>query len=648
MVIGADPWAAWKNNNPIQTSQPSGGSGNGAGSAIGSVALGAAPIVLGKGLKAGLSAVKGAATTQPAADAASVVGERGGGALANGAEPIAAHGTAEGAGIFAAPAASPMADVGSSAGANAIYDAGANGGAALSNLANVGTTVTADAATSAAADAGATIAADAAAGSAAGPIGTAVGLGAGALIASGALDDAFANGGVVRRKPKTEKEARARRDKQDKAIFALATCVLIIIYQVIKYLRPEQQQNPAAVAEMFKSLLASSDDAERAAWVDEFTNNLQPEGNVETVGLLNKIAYQIRTGRNEIPTAAPIEQELASKERPEVRMAFGGNVGIALGAAADEMDRQKKLSMQQGYYDAEMKALQPRLATLAEQEEALRIGYQTKVAQDKANLGLVPLETENKRLELQNNGADQLDKGYGRLNQHITDGDYEGATGLANSLSLPQFGGAKVSSFTHNPTAGATATLDDGRSVLIPQSTLDRGTKTLNGGFKFFQDKSTGDIVKTNEKTGDASIASPGTGAGSRLTLPQESSNQQVEISRQKIAGMSPEEIRRKTSKATDTGRENPDYDPTLAQHLRLANKRKYGADPWYDNQGQPQQQTPAQPQAGSLQSKFSNDPSMSGNRIGDRLVTYRNAAGQTVQGYEVHDASGRVIGHYN
>lgn len=498
-----------------------------------------------------------------------------------------------------------------------------------------------------------------------------------ALVSKGvgaALPALYADGAYVANKPaRTEREAKDRREArmilQDleakataswpataddlSALAPWATAIMVVLMQVTAYLPRYKLQEPAAVADMCQTLLSSSDEAERMAWVEDWQSHLSPNTNPETASLFNVIAHTMLANQISVPDFGrsmaggdyPPEEDISPAVNPAdggIKMAFGGNVGIALGAAADEWDKQRKLKSDEAWNDARLKLVQPQLNTLAEQEENYRTGLGADTAQKKATIGLLPMQTDNKRLELLNSGADETDKAYGRLNQHFADRDYEGATGLANSLNLPQFGGAKVSSFTHNPTAGATATLDDGRSVLIPQASLDRGTKTLNGGFKFFQDKNTGDIVRTNEKTGDAGIASPGTGAGSRLTLPQQSSNQQIEISRQKIAGMSPEEIRRKTSKATDTGRPNEEYDPTLAQHLRLANKRMYGADPWYDNQGQPQQQTPAQPQTNqgqvnTLASKFSSDPKMKGYSMGN----------QTVRGIEVKDATGKVIGHY-
>lgn len=74
-------------------------------------------------------------------------------------------------------------------------------------------------------------------------------------------------------------------------------------------------------------------------------------------------------------------------------------------------------------------------------------------------------------------------------------------------------------------------------------------------------------------------------GSAGQLTLGQQNTNAQIDASRRKLAGMTPEEIKRRTQRTSDTGRENPDFDPMLAQHLRFAAKRKYGNDSWFDEQ---------------------------------------------------------------
>lgn len=125
--------------------------------------------------------------------------------------------------------------------------------------------------------------------------------------------------------------------------------------------------------------------------------------------------------------------------------------------------------------------------------------------------------------------------------------------------------------------------------------------------------------------------------AGTRLTLPQRRSNFEISAARKAVAGLTPEEIKLKTANYTATGRENKDYDPTLAKAVSLAGRRMYGDDAEFD---QRQQQEQAQQPAGNdgdVTTRFRADAGMKGHTMGK----------QTDFGVEVLDASGKVIGHY-
>ncbi len=122
--------------------------------------------------------------------------------------------------------------------------------------------------------------------------------------------------------------------------------------------------------------------------------------------------------------------------------------------------------------------------------------------------------------------------------------------------------------------------------------------------------------------------------AGTRLTLPQRRSNFEIDAARERIAGLSPEEIKRKTANYTATGRENPEYDPTLAKAVSLSNRRKYGADDHFDQREQAQQPAGTD---GDMMTRFRGDKAMQGHKAGQ----------MTDQGLEVFDASGRLVGHY-
>lgn len=69
------------------------------------------------------------------------------------------------------------------------------------------------------------------------------------------------------------------------------------------------------------------------------------------------------------------------------------------------------------------------------------------------------------------------------------------------------------------------------------------------------------------------------------LTPAQERANLEIDAARSAIAGLSPDEIKRKTANYTATGRENPDFDPTIAHAMKLSGRRKVGADDTFDAQ---------------------------------------------------------------
>ncbi|WP_265948315.1 hypothetical protein [Dechloromonas sp. A34] len=121
---------------------------------------------------------------------------------------------------------------------------------------------------------------------------------------------------------------------------------------------------------------------------------------------------------------------------------------------------------------------------------------------------------------------------------------------------------------------------------------------------------------------------------GERLTLPQTRSNFEIDAARERIAGLSAQEIQRRTAKTTNTGRENPDFDPLLERAVTLANRRKYGADDHFDQRQQAQQATG---QAGDAMTRFKADKAMAGHSLGKL----------TNQGVEVFDSTGNLIGHY-
>lgn len=118
------------------------------------------------------------------------------------------------------------------------------------------------------------------------------------------------------------------------------------------------------------------------------------------------------------------------------------------------------------------------------------------------------------------------------------------------------------------------------------------------------------------------------------ITLPQQRTNFEIESARKQIAGMSQQEIKKRTQQYSATGRENPDYDGTLAAKVRQASRRKYGEDEDFESISTPTMDND-QP---DISAKFSLDQGMKGHRLGKK----------TPSGFEVLDANGRLIGHYN
>jgi len=75
------------------------------------------------------------------------------------------------------------------------------------------------------------------------------------------------------------------------------------------------------------------------------------------------------------------------------------------------------------------------------------------------------------------------------------------------------------------------------------------------------------------------------------LTLGQRRTNAEVGAAREKIQGLSADDIKRRTQQYSATGRESPDFDPDLSKAVTLANRRMYGdSDPWFESRAVPPQ----------------------------------------------------------
>lgn len=144
----------------------------------------------------------------------------------------------------------------------------------------------------------------------------------------------------------------------------------------------------------------------------------------------------------------------------------------------------------------------------------------------------------------------------------------------------------------------------------------------------------------------DTAEARAGSTGSRGLTVPQQVKNREIDAARKIVDALTPEDIKRKTSKFTNTGRENPDYDASLANRVRLAGQRKYGEDDVFDAQldDAPAKPSPAGNSSagqgkdiGDIAERFASDPAMKGMRLGRETPT----------GREVFDASGKLLGHY-
>lgn len=440
-TAGGNPWAAWKNNNPIQSSQPN-SSGRGAGDAIGAVAMGAAPLVLGKGIKAGLSAVKGAMA--PAAPAAATPTAATGSGLTTGTADIGTGGAMANGAEGAATAKGAADATAAGAGTNAAATTGAEvaGTAAATDAAAVG-------AADAAATAGTAAATEAAGAAAAGELATAAGTsatmgpagwvaaGALALGALGASQGWFgATGGSVRRGDP-------------------------------KHMR-RTDMTPGG--EVSGPGTATSDDI--PAWLSD-GEHVQNATAVQLAGLdtlekINNAGLSVREGKQSTASAkakigkAMIDRgeelvaglHLAKGGKVGCKMSGGGflngNTGIALGAAADEWNKQRVLGMEQSLTDLQLKKARAQLELQDDQIAAGRSLYKYQDAANKAGLQTLPQQTANTQKQQQLTGIGLDDAITGRAGQKMGYGNKEGAIKILNQAAAaqPGFDGTTVLDIT--------------------------------------------------------------------------------------------------------------------------------------------------------------------------------------------------------
>ena len=486
-----NPWAAWQNNNPIQTSQPQGGGGSGLGDAVGAMALGASPILIGKGVKAGLAAVKGAMT--PAAPAAmtptattgsglttGTASIETGGAMANGAEGAAA-GQAAADATAGTAAANTAAGTGAEvAGTAAATDAATVAGTDIA--ATAGTDAAATAAADAALTAGTTAAAETAGAAAAGEMATAAGTSAtmgpvgwvaGAALALGALGMSqgwFADGGGVRRKDFTPGGKVSGKGTE------------------------------------------TSDDI--PAWLSDgehVQNSVSAElAGLDTLDNINDEGLKVRRGRQSADEAKANIGRTMIKRGQELtgglHMASGGNVGIALGAAADEWNKQREIGMAQSLTDLRLKLARPQLETQDDQIAAGKSLYKYQNAASQAGLDTLPQQTANtkKQQQISGIGLDNTLTGY--AGQKMSYGNKDQAIKILNQAAAaqPGFDGTTVLDVTpQKDGAGVFLHMSDKSIKPVSREEIVGAMGTLKqGDYQFIHDNA-GNVYTGNKATGD-------------------------------------------------------------------------------------------------------------------------------------------------
>jgi hypothetical protein len=139
--------------------------------------------------------------------------------------------------------------------------------------------------------------------------------------------------------------------------------------------------------------------------------------------------------------------------------------------------------------------------------------------------------------------------------------------------------------------------------------------------------------------------------AGGRLTQAQQRSNFEIDAAREMVAGLSDEDIRQRTATTTATGRENPLFDPALSRAAKLAGRRKIGDDEAFD--ARTGRQPAAQPAAGGkpaggddIAKRFRANRQFDNYKLG-KSANVTTKDGRQVQGVEVLDKHGKVIGYF-
>lgn len=310
-------------------------------------------------------------------------------------------------------------------------------------------------------------------------------------------------------------------------------------------------------------------------------------------------------------------------------MGMGGIIAGAMGGLGQGMANLGKMEMEAEQTAQRDKTLaQLREQILQDRENAI----EAKRVRHSAAFGAALERQQTAKLGADAGNLDQAAETY-RSAEGLSDGDrtaglqaVEDAKARLGKLSAQEVARAGVESATLDPQdyIGLMArgeARDDKAANTLALRELIEGRKDAR------QERG----IESRER-----IATERATHGGELSTAQRMRNKEIDVARQKIAGLSPDDIRRKTAKFTNTGRDNPDYDADLARRVTLAAKRKYGDDDWFDGQGEAGQPTsPAS--ADDTASRFAADKDMHGLKLGPK----------TPDGYEVRDSGGKLLGHY-
>ncbi len=365
------------------------------------------------------------------------------------------------------------------------------------------------------------------------------------------------------------------------------------------------------------------------------------------------------------------------------------NLGIALGAGVQELNRQQQFGQQKQVQDQQLHLQAVQYNRAQQQFDMTKNSYEEQRAKDQKAAGLMteiaPIMASDRKAKLNHLGtlynANDADAGY---NDGHSASFEETPTGARATFFSPTGQPAKTQEFSDaqidreilKSTYGRLAAIDpkyaekffsfvqkphddaQEHQAKVEEMRTKSGFAIQENDAKYASEARYREpdvnkqFLKLNGAEGEGqqvyrvdsgsqlslAAGAPSTGKP-HLTMMQKAHNLEIEWARQRLAGLNPDEIRKRTSKATDTGRENPLYDSSLAQSVTLAAKRKVGDDQHFDSQfpGQNPTTPNASPQSDDASSRFQTDPGMKNYRMGR----------QTEQGMEVLDSTGRLVGHY-